>query len=76
MPEFEQTLVFQLRIGLGNRVMTDHKLFRQGADPRQLVSTLKDRCFDGMPDLLHELQVERLAGGWIQFEDQSLLYHC
>lgn len=68
--------MFELRIGFGNGVMTDHKLFRQGADSRQLISMLKDGCFDGMPDLLHELQVERLAGGWVQGKGQRLLYHC
>src|SRR5437868_12634160 len=70
MPEFEQALVFKLRIGFGHSVMTDDEFFRQRADSRQLISMLQDACFNGVPDLLHQLQIERLSGGWIQREDQ------
>jgi hypothetical protein len=70
MPEFEQALVLELRIGFGNGVVADHEIFRQSADSRQLISMLQNACFDAMPDLLHQLQVEGLAGGWVELEGQ------
>ena len=70
MPEFEQALVFKLGIGFGNGVMTDDQLFRQCADSWQFISMLQDACFNGVPDLLHQLQVERPSGGCVEREDQ------
>lgn len=76
MPQVEQAFVLEFRISFGDSVMADHKFFGQGADSGQFVPVLKNASFDTVTDLLDKLQVERLASGWIQFEDQDLLYHC
>ena len=71
MAEFEQALVLKFRISLGNRVMTDNKVPGQGANSRQFVPALKDARFDAVAYLLHQLQVERLSGRWIELKDHS-----
>ncbi len=62
--------MFEFRICLGYGVMTDDKLFGQRTDAGQLITLLKDACLDGMPDLLHQLQIQRLPSGIIEREDQ------
>lgn len=66
MPEFDETFVLKFRIRFGHRVVTDDQLFSERANAWKLIAVLKDTSLDRVPDLLHQLQIERLPGGWIK----------
>jgi hypothetical protein len=59
--QLQKPFVLQLRISFSNRVMADHNILGQGADSRHLVAMPKDAGLDRVSDLLHQLQIERLA---------------
>jgi hypothetical protein len=53
VPDFKQTLMFELRIGLDNGAMANQNLFGEGTNAWQLVPPLEDTSIDSMSDLLH-----------------------
>jgi len=67
--KLKQIHMLQLGVGLGDGVVTDDKLLGESADSGHLVAVLQDTGFDGVADLLDQLKIERLAGGWIDAED-------
>ena len=69
--QFEKPLMLEFGVGLGDGVVADDELFGQGADAGHLVAVLQNAGFDGVTDLLHELKVERLAGGCVESEDHK-----
>jgi hypothetical protein len=64
--------MLQFRICFGNCVVTYDDLLGERANAGELLSGAQDARVDGMADLLHELQVERLPGLGIEFEN----HHC
>lgn len=69
--KFQNALVLQLGIRLGDRVVTNDYLFGECANAGELVSGAQNARVDGVADLLHELQVERLPGLGIEFENHN-----
>src|SRR5437016_3374011 len=61
MPEFDHAFAIQFRISLHDSVGADYKFLGQGTDGGQLIAWPEDAAFDCVPDLLHQLDVDRNA---------------
>ena len=68
MPQLDDTFVFELAIDLGDGVRIDHELLRERSDAGQLFTRAQGAGFDGVLDLLHELQVDGYAERWVGAE--------
>src|SRR5262245_31571345 len=65
MTEVQQALMLQLGIRFDHGVRADDQLLRQRANAGQTVAGLQNAGIDGVTDLLHQLQVERLSAGGV-----------
>ena len=74
--KLQDTFVLQLRIRLSDCGVTYDDLLRQCPDAGKLVPGTQDSGVHGVPDLLHELEIEGLAGLRVKFEDHAELYQC
>ena len=59
MVNFEDALVLEFAISLDHGVRIDDEVFRQHANARQLVASSERAGFDGVQNLLFELDVDR-----------------
>ena len=74
MSEFDHTVALELRISLDDRVRTDHKFLSMGTNCGQLITGTQETALNRVPDLLHQLDVDRNAAGGIQSEQSGA--HC
>ena len=58
--------MFKLGIGFCNCVRADHQFFRESANARKSIAIAENARFNGMPNLLDYLRVERLTCRWIE----------
>src|SRR5262245_14474265 len=58
-------------IRLDDRVRTDDELSGKCADSRKTFPRLQNSSLNGVTDLLHQLQVQRLAARWIECEQHG-----
>lgn len=75
MAQFEHSLVLQFRVSFGYGVMAYHDFLSKGSNSGELIASTKYASFHGVPDLLHELQVEGLPEMRIEFERHEQ-YQC
>jgi hypothetical protein len=75
LAQFENAGVFEFGVGLNDGVGADDEIFGEGADAGELVTVAQDAGFGGVLDLLHELEVERVAEGGVEFLEEHL-YLC
>jgi hypothetical protein len=68
VPKFDDAVVFELAVGLGDGVGIDHQLLGERTDAGQLVAGAERAGFDGVLHLFHQLQVDGDAGGRIGAE--------
>ena len=66
MADVDPAVAMQLVVRFHDRVWTHDELLREDAQRRQRIARLQHTSFNGVPDLLNELQVERLAGRGIE----------
>jgi hypothetical protein len=67
--QFQKPFVFELRVRLCDGVWANNQLLSQGPDTWKLVAILQRSALHRMTDLLHQLQIERLAARRLQSED-------
>jgi len=72
LAQFDQALVFEFGIRFDNSVWAHNELFCQTADTRKLVAVLQGAGLGGVPNLLHQLQINRLAGDRIEPEQHAI----
>jgi hypothetical protein len=65
VPQVDHACVVKLAIGLGDGVGVDDQLLRERADTGQLLARAHGAGFDAVLHLLHQLQVDRHAGGGV-----------
>jgi len=73
LAQFQEALMFELVVRLGDGVGADDELFGEGADARKLIAVLERAGFGSVTDLLHQLEVEGLAAYWGEFEEHAVL---
>ncbi len=71
MAQFEDSLVLEFRVRFRYRVVAYDDFLSKGANSGKLIAGTEDAGVHGVPDLLHQLQVEGLPGMRVQFESQS-----
>ena len=62
--------MFEFGVGLDDGVGADDEVFGEGTDAGELVAVAKEAGFGGVLDLLHELEVERVAEVGIEFLEE------
>lgn len=62
MTQFENSLVLEFPVRFGHRVVARYDFFSECANSGKLVAGAEEAGINGVADLLHQLQVERLAG--------------
>ena len=60
MAQFEHSVVLEFRVCFGHRVMAYYNFLSKRSNSRQLIAGTEYAGVYGVPDLLHELQVEGL----------------
>src|SRR5258706_4578676 len=76
MAKLEEPFVLQLRIRFGDSVVADNEFLRQCSDAGKEIALSQNAGFNGMADLLHELQINGGARGGIEREEHINLYQC
>jgi hypothetical protein len=61
LPEFQKSLVLEFGVCLHHGRRTNDKLLGKGTNPWELVARPQSAMLHGMPNLLHELQIQGLA---------------
>lgn len=69
----DDALVFELRVGFGDRVTIDPQLLSQGANGRQRLARLERAGSGGVTDLVGQLEINRRAGLKINLEEHFQL---
>src|SRR5689334_3544499 len=69
VPKLDDALVLELAIGFRDRVRVDHELLGQRPDAGQLLARPHCSSLDGVLHLLHQLEVDRDAEGWVRAEN-------
>ncbi len=70
LPQFQQAFVFKFGIGFCNSVRTDDQFLGESSNARQLVAVEQGAGFCSVPNLLHQLQIERLSRRGGEFEEE------
>ena len=65
--------MFEFGVGFCDRVWAHDQFLRQGPNAGELLPLPESPTLDGMPDLLHQLQVKRLPRGGFYFEKHNRL---
>ncbi|HEU5401665.1 MAG TPA: hypothetical protein VFU86_09935 [Terriglobales bacterium] len=68
MAQFEHSIVLEFRVCFSYSVMAYYDFLSKRSNSRQLIAGTEYAGFYGVPDLLHELQVEGLPEMRIEFE--------
>ena len=69
MPQLEDSFVLQLAVGADHGVGVHDQVLGELADGGKLIALAKRAGFHRVLHLLHELEVERNAGGLIEAKD-------
>src|SRR5215471_19297487 len=69
MPQFEEPFMLQFGVRLHDGVRTHHQLLCQRAHTWKTIAHLKNSRLDHVANLLHQLNVDRLAAGSMDSED-------
>ena len=76
LTQFENAGVFEFGVCLDDSVWADDQFFGEGADAGELITVAQDAGFGGVLDLLHELEVEGVAEGGIEFLEEHSVSVC
>ena len=68
MAQFEHSVVLEFRVSFGHSVMAYYDFLSQRSNARELIAGTEYAGVYGVPDLLHELQIEGLPEMRIEFE--------
>ena len=72
--QLENPFVFQLPVRADHGIGVHDQVLGDLADSRELIALAERTCFHRVLHLLHELEVERNAGGLIQSKDHNNVY--
>src|SRR5208283_1504588 len=72
MLQLDDSFMLKFAVGTHDRVRVHHQVFGHTANSRELVARLQRAGFDGVPDLLHQLEVHWQASRRIEPEDHCL----
>jgi len=73
VPQLDHGGIFQFAVSAGYCVGVRDQIGRQPADGGKLTACLEGAGLDGMFYLLHQLEVDGDAGGWVEAEQRI---HC
>ena len=69
--QFEDSFVLQLPVGANDRVGVHHQVLGDLADGGELIAFVESPGFHCVLHLLHKLEVEGNARGWIESKDHD-----
>ena len=69
LSKLNDAFVLELPVRANHRIWIDHEFFRQATNCREPFARSKRTGFDAMPDLLHQLQIDRNARGMVEMEN-------
>jgi hypothetical protein len=72
MPQFDNSLVLQFALGAGHCVGVHEQIFSQSPDGGKLIAGSESAGFDGVADLLHQLETEWCAGRMVEAEEHQV----
>ena len=75
MAQFEHSVVLEFRVCFGYSVMAYYDFLSKRSNSGELIAGTEYAGVYGVPDLLHELQIEGLPEVRIEFECHRL-YQC
>src|SRR5208283_2253157 len=74
MLQLDDSFMLKFAVGAHDRVRVHHEVFGRLSNGRELIARLQCARFNGVSDLLHQLEVHRQASGRIETEEHCDMY--